>query len=112
MWSSAATCALAFVSCSAAVCQEVAGDARAARAPPPPGGGVSGVAWAVAADDAQRQCELAINDFKMCAAVSMPVMYLYTLYYLRGFDSFNFYTHMIFIILNSPRSKRGCVVDR
>ena len=43
---------------------------------------------------------MAIDTLKLFAAASMPVMYTYTLYYLRGFDSFNFYTQMIFNIMS------------
>ena len=53
--------------------------------------------WVNDAEDVR--CHKSIGRFKLCAAIGTPAVFVYTLYYLRGFDSLNFYTRMIFQII-------------
>jgi hypothetical protein len=46
------------------------------------------------------RCWSAITNLKLSAALGIPCMYIYTLYYARGIDSFNFYTRMFFQIMS------------
>ena len=93
----------AWDACSESACQhsEAGGDAAAAgrNAPAHETGDVE--------CDQDCLCFRAINNLRIMPAIGIPFVYFYTLYYLRGFDSFNFYTRILFeIILVSFESIR------
>jgi len=96
VWGTMVTLIQAWDACSESACQhsEVGGDGGAAAGRNAPVHETGDVEC-----DRDCLCFRAINNLRIMPAIGIPFVYFYTLYYLRGFDSFNFYTRILFEII-------------
>lgn len=96
IWSTFISFILAWGACSESVCTQTS-DAGDNELPEPTGN--EGAEENVP----KLRCNQAITQVRLCASLSIPVMYTYSLYYFRCFDAMSFYVRIIFAIIADMR---------